>query len=182
MIHPDALYALPSHIHTRWASAENFAAEKGGACRNDDGRKRSPSFPLAAGEARTLLDIKGTTGVVRRIWITINDRSAKMLRGIRIDAFWDGADTPAVSAPLADFFSLGLGRMATFQSALFSSPEGRSFNCYIPMPVRKAARIVARNVPSRLRTPAARRGPRPLPRLQCGRDPRQSHLLQIMVG
>ncbi|NLF38146.1 DUF2961 domain-containing protein [bacterium] len=145
MIHPDALYALPSHIHTRWASAENFAAEKGGACRNDDGRKRSPSFPLAAGEARTLLDIKGTTGVVRRIWITINDRSAKMLRGIRIDAFWDGADTPAVSAPLADFFSLGLGRMATFQSALFSSPEGRSFNCYIPMPFRKAARIVARN-------------------------------------
>ena len=59
------------------------------------------------------------------------DRSPAMLRGIRIDMFWDGADLPAVSAPLGDFFGQGLGRCATFESALFSNPEGRSFNSYV---------------------------------------------------
>src|ERR1019366_842379 len=80
-----------------------------------------------------------------RIWVTIDNRSPKMLRGVKFEAFWDGASTPAISSPLADFFSNGLGRMATFQSALFASPEGRSFNCYAPMPFRKGAQIVVTN-------------------------------------
>jgi hypothetical protein len=56
-----------------------------------------------------------------------------MFRGLKIEMFWDGAIKPAVSAPLGDFFGLGLGQMVAFQSAFFSSPEGKSFNCYIPM-------------------------------------------------
>ena len=35
--------------------------------------------------------------------------------------------------------------MAAFENELFASPEGRSFNCYIPMPFRCAARIVLHN-------------------------------------
>jgi hypothetical protein len=50
-----------------------------------------------------------------------------------------------VDAPLGDFFGAGLGRITAFQSALFASPEGRSFNCYIPMPFRKGARVVVTN-------------------------------------
>lgn len=68
-----------------------------------------------------------------------------MLRGLKIEMFWDGATRPAVSAPFGDFFGLGLGEMVAFQSALFPSPEGKSFNCYIPMPFRAATRIVVTN-------------------------------------
>ncbi|MDQ3805627.1 MAG: DUF2961 domain-containing protein [Acidobacteriota bacterium] len=59
--------------------------------------------------------------------------------------YWDGAERPAVSAPLGDFFGVGLGRMAKFESALFSNPEGRSFNCVVPMPFRTGMRIVMTN-------------------------------------
>lgn len=141
----DALYVIPRNTETRWASPENPAAGKGQACVGNDGRKRRACFPIRAGESVTLLDLQSTSGTVRRIWITISDRSAKMLRGLRVEAFWDSAARPAVSAPLGDFFSIGLGRMTTFHSALFASPEGRSFNCCIPMPFRSAAKIVVRN-------------------------------------
>jgi hypothetical protein len=68
-----------------------------------------------------------------------------MLRGLRLDMYWDGVEKPAVSSPIGDFFSQGLGRMSTFQSALFSNPEGRSFNCCIPMPFRKGMKITITN-------------------------------------
>ena len=86
-----------------------------------------------------------TSGTVRRIWVTISDRSPKMLRGLRLDMYWDGAATPAVCTPLGDFFCQGLGRMATFENALFSGPEGRSFNCCVPMPFQSGMKIVVTN-------------------------------------
>jgi len=55
--------------------------------------------------------------------------------------YWDGEEKPAVSAPLGDFFGVGLGRTATFENALFANPEGRSFNSFIQMPFRRSARI-----------------------------------------
>jgi len=77
--------------------------------------------------------------------MTIGNRSPEMLRGLRLDFYWDGASTPAVSAPLGDFFGLALGRTTAFQSALFSSPEGRSFNSLVPMPFRTGMRLVITN-------------------------------------
>jgi hypothetical protein len=139
------LSKIPADIHTRWASPENFGAGKGVACKGTDGRKRSPCFPMKSGEKKVLAEMNGISGTVRRIWLTIMDRSPEMLRGIKIEMFWDGASKPAVSAPLGDFFCHGLGRMATFESALFSSPEGRSFNCIIPMPFRNSMKIVVTN-------------------------------------
>ena len=87
----------------------------------------------------------GSSGAVHRIWVTINDRSPAMLRGLKIEMFWDGASTPAVSAPFGDFFGHGLSHMAAFQSALFASPEGKSFVCYIPMPFKTGMKIVITN-------------------------------------
>jgi hypothetical protein len=141
----DNLYVIPTGVSTRWASPENPDAAKSNSCINDDGRKRAESFSLASGHSRTLLNLSETSGTIRRIWITIDDRSPKMLRGIKLQAYWDGESSPAISCPLGDFFSNGLGEMATFQSSLFASPEGRSFNCYIPMPFRKGAKIVVKN-------------------------------------
>jgi hypothetical protein len=139
------LYSLPDGVEARWASAENPRGLKGQAAQANGGRKGSPSLPLKAGQQYTMAEVTGTSGTVRRIWATINDRSPRMLRGLRLDIYWDGAATPAVSAPFGDFFGVGLGRMATFQSALFASPEGRSFVCYIPMPFRKGMKMTVTN-------------------------------------
>jgi hypothetical protein len=50
-----------------------------------------------------------------------------------------------VSVPLGDFFLHGAGEMVPMETALLSSPEGRSFVSYIPMPFRRGARIVVTN-------------------------------------
>jgi hypothetical protein len=140
-----SLYTFPGNMETRWASPENSAGEKGQAGKANAGRKGSPSFPLSAGEQRVLAEIFGTNGTVRRIWATIFDRSPKMLRGLRLDFYWDGAKRPAVSAPFGDFFGMGLGQTAAFQSDLFASPEGRSFVCYVPMPFKTGMKLVVTN-------------------------------------
>jgi hypothetical protein len=109
------------------------------------GRKGAANFRLEAGESRTLAEVASGGGIVRRMWMTMLDRSPKMLRGLRISMYWDGARSAAVDAPLGDFFGVGLGRVVPFESALFSSPEGRSFNASVPMPFRKGMRIVLTN-------------------------------------
>ena len=39
----------------------------------------------------------------------------------------------------------GLGRLAAFESVFFSNPEGRSFNCILPMPFQTGFKIVLTN-------------------------------------
>lgn len=140
-----SLFTLPKNIETRWASPENPKGERGAGGSLNGGRKGRAFVPVKAGESLSLADVQGASGTIRRIWLTINDRSARMLRGLKIECFWDGAARPAVAAPLGDFFGTGLGRLAPFQSALFANPEGRSFNCYVPMPFRTGARVVLTN-------------------------------------
>jgi hypothetical protein len=140
-----SLYTFPEGVETRWASPENPNGEKSKAAPTNAGRKGRPAIPIKAGERVILAEVHGSSGTVRRIWATINDRSPAMLRGLKIEMFWDGATTPAVSAPFGDFFGHGLSHVAAFQSALFASPEGKSFNCYIPMPFKTGMKIVVTN-------------------------------------
>ena len=140
-MHSHDLSIVPPNVRTRWASAENWSASPGAGGKALGGRKGSPSFVQAAGETRVLAHASGSSGCVRRIWLTINDRSPAALRGMRLRMFWDGASTPAVDSPLGDFFCQGLGRTVTFENALFSNPEGRSFNTTVPMPFRTGFRI-----------------------------------------
>ena len=121
-------------LEPRWNSFENPASEKGAGGQENRGAKGHPYDFLKAGEKKVLMDVSGP-GVVTRMWFTIQDRSPKMLRSIKIEMFWDGQEKPAVSAPFGDFFGNGLGRLAVHESELFSSAEGRSFNCFIPMPL-----------------------------------------------
>ena len=138
------IFVKPQGVQTRWSSFENLKAERARGGLENRGSKGHPSDCLVAGETKTLLDVTGS-GMVCRIWLTISDRSPEMLRSLRINMTWDHAERPAVSAPLGDFFGLGLGLKTAFECALFSDPEGRSFNCFIPMPFRKAARITLTN-------------------------------------
>ncbi len=140
------LYQMPAaRIETRWASPENPAGEKGAGAKENAGRKGRPSIDIPAGAEAVLAEAKGSSGTVRRIWLSFGERSPLLLRGLRLQMFWDGAAAPAVDAPLGDFFGHMMGRMAPFQSALFSSPEGRSFVCHVPMPFRRSMRILVRN-------------------------------------
>lgn len=128
----------------RWATFENPKAARGAGGMENQSAKGHAFEPIEAGASVTLMEVKGT-GIVQRIWLTVSDRSPEMLRSLRLEMFWDGAAKPAVSVPLGDFFSISHGQLMPFENALFSSPEGRSFNCFIPMPFRTGARIVVTN-------------------------------------
>lgn len=140
-VHAQQLYELPAGAETQWISLENPSGAKGKGGLENKGAKGRASEWIKAGERKVMMDYDGA-GVINRIWMTIIERSPASLRSIYIEMYWDGAPKPAVSVPLGDFFGIGLGRRTAFQSALFSDPEGRSFNCFIPMPFRKHAKIV----------------------------------------
>jgi hypothetical protein len=138
------LYKMPEGAQSRVSSFENLNGIKGGGGLSNKNAKGNAFEPLKASETKTLLDISAA-GIIVRIWCTINDRSPMMLRSLRIRMYWDGSAKPAVDVPFGDFFCAGLGRPVAFQSAMFSDPEGKSFNCYIPMPFKKGARITLTN-------------------------------------
>ncbi|OOQ60844.1 glycoside hydrolase family 172 protein [Mucilaginibacter pedocola] len=140
----DALYSYNEQAETRWSSPENFNGQKGQGGKENNTAKGHPADSIPAGAAKALLDIQGE-GVIKRIWVTINDRSPQMLRGLKIEMFWDGETKPAVSAPFGDFFGAGLAKTSAFENELFANPEGRSFICYIPMPFKTGAKIVVTN-------------------------------------
>ena len=138
------LYTMPSGQQSRLSSFENLNGLPGAGGQTNHSAKGNAFEPLEAGETKTLLQTN-SAGVVQRIWLTLRDRSPAMLRALRLRMYWDGAGKPAVDVPLGDFFCASLGEPVAFQSALFSNPEGRSFNCYIPMPFKKGAKITLSN-------------------------------------
>jgi hypothetical protein len=142
------LYRKPQGEATRWSSFENPSGRKGAGGMENKGAKGHPYDSLDPGESRTLTDVKGS-GMITRVWVTVNDRTTETLRALRLDMYWDGAKRPAVSVPFGDFFGALLGKPVAFESELFSNPEGKSFNCYIPMPFRKSARVVVTNESAR---------------------------------
>jgi len=138
------LFQYQPDVRPHWASPENPTAAPGAGARENRGAKGHAFETIPVGGSLVLADIAGA-GTIDRIWMTIEDRSPEALRGIRLEMFWDGAATPAVSAPLGDFFLHGAGAMVPMETALLASPEGRSFVSYIPMPFRRGARIVVTN-------------------------------------
>lgn len=136
------LYSMPSgNVQTRWYTYENPEAVKGGGGKANHGRKGAPWVLIPKEAVQVLADIR-QPGTIRRIWATLDPvRKPETLRGLQIEMYWDDAPTPAVRAPFGDFFCQVMGQMSSFESAYFSSPEGRSFNCFVPMPFRRSARI-----------------------------------------
>lgn len=135
-----ALYQYDEKASTRWISFENPSGLAGAGGQENHGAKGHPCDDIPAHSKIELMNFKGA-GLINRIWLTISDRSVFMCRGLVINMYWDGDSIPAVSAPLGDFFGLGFERKTAFENELFSSGEGRSFVCHIPMPFASAARI-----------------------------------------
>ena len=142
----DLLYkAPPPGVVTRWVSPENPTGAPGAGGRSNQGAKGAAFVVVAPGERRVLYEARGA-GIITRMWMSGNiPRVPELRRAVRIDMYWDGAPTAAVSAPIGDFFGVGLGELRPFENALFASPEGRSYNVFVPMPYRSAARIEVTN-------------------------------------
>jgi len=138
------LYTMPKGVQSRVSSFENLNGEKGEGGKTNNAAKGNAFEGLKPGESKTLLEVK-SAGMIQRMWFTVDNRTPAMLRSLRLRIYWDGEDKPAVDVPFGDFFCTALGHLTTFQSALFSDPEGRSFNCYIPMPFKKGAKVVLTN-------------------------------------
>lgn len=141
--HSQALHEMPINSQSRLSSFENPNGVKANGGRTNKTAKGNAFEFMQAGETKNLLTVSGS-GSIRRIWMTIDQNPIK-LRSLRLQCYWDGASKPAVDVPMGDFFGYNLGKPVAFQSALFSSGEGRSFNCYITMPFRKGARILLIN-------------------------------------
>jgi D-arabinan exo alpha-(1,3)/(1,5)-arabinofuranosidase (non-reducing end) len=138
-----ALYSAPSGATSHVSSFENLNGIKGAGGKSNAGAKGAAFRSLPAGETCTLLDIH-QAGIIQRIWMTVNDRSPRMLRALRLRIYWDGSAKPAVDVPLGDFFCAG-ARPVAFESALFSDPEAKSFMSFIPMPFATGARVTLAN-------------------------------------
>lgn len=138
------IYELPRDQQSRWISPENPTGARGAGARENRGAKGRAFETIAVGGTHTLANIQGA-GVIDRLWMTIEDRSPEALRGLRLEMFWDGAKTAAVSVPLGDFFLHGAGEMVPMETELFTSPEGRSFVSYVKMPFRRGAKLTVTN-------------------------------------
>lgn len=128
----------------RWINFENSNGEKGKGGITNNGAKGHAWEHFGIDEHKVLCDFKGC-GVIRRIWITMNDRSPEVLQNVFLQMYWDNAVTPQVNVPIGDFFCMGLGKMRPFENSLFSTAEGRSFCCTIPMPFKEKATIILNN-------------------------------------
>jgi hypothetical protein len=140
---------MPKGVQSHVSSMENLNGLKGNGGKSNAGAKGAAYTSLKAAESKILLKIS-SAGIIQRIWVTINDyANPETLRSLRLKMYWDGSDQPAVDVPFGDFFCNALGKTIPFESALFSNPEGRSFNCYIPMPFKTGAKVILTNTSSK---------------------------------
>ncbi len=99
---------------------------------------------LDAHSSMILADLKGP-GIIRHLHSTHHYQRPISTRGVVLLIYFDGAKTPAVQCPLGDFFGDGCnGKSMNFTMPLIECAPG-SYNAYIPMPFKTAAKVVLRN-------------------------------------
>jgi hypothetical protein len=103
---------------------------------------------IPTGETKVLGELEGA-GCVKHVWCTLMSLPDEphTLRNTVLRIFWDGEESPSVEAPLGDFFGIGFGLRRNFVSLpLQMSPEdGKSMNCWFPMPFATGARFEIEN-------------------------------------
>lgn len=108
----------------------------------------SDCLVVRRGETAVLGEIVGA-GCVRHVWVTTMPIPAEDhdLLGLVLRMYWDGEETPSVEAPLGDFFGIPFGLRRNFNSLpLQMSPQdGKSMNCWFPMPFAEGARFEIEN-------------------------------------
>jgi hypothetical protein len=109
---------------------------------------------LDAGKCITIADIEGpavitnihsTQHFIRDDNLSEDERKAMCTRGVVLEIYYNHVSAPAVKVPLGDFFGDGCGGKAQHFSTPFVEKAPESYNCFIPMPFEKSARVMLRN-------------------------------------
>jgi hypothetical protein len=137
----DSLPFLKTYTAERISSYDRTGA-------NADGDQ---AHPIQPGETRTLGEVQGP-GIITHLWIAFFSTETYHLKKYVFRIYWDGEASPAVEAPLGDFFGLGLGEYFTWESGPIAVGSQKALNCFFPMPFRKSAKLTITN-----------EGERPLP-------------------
>lgn len=117
--------------------------------------KRTKTFHVKRGERVTLAQTTGT-GCITAMWMTFpgwfwqhwnqnQPVDQSILKTLILRIYWDGSDTPAVQAPVGDFFGNGLNEISNYTSRYFGMSSG-GFYCRFPMPYRKGFRVEVENL------------------------------------
>ncbi|TFG23110.1 MAG: DUF2961 domain-containing protein [Promethearchaeota archaeon] len=101
---------------------------------------------IEAKNQHEICNISGA-GCIKHIWMTLASRDRDYLRKIVLRMWWDNEENPSVECPIGDFFGMGHGKTKNFWSLpLAMAPQdGKSFNCFFPMPFSDNARIEVDN-------------------------------------
>jgi len=107
---------------------------------------------ITPGETMVLADIAGPA-VITHIWLTFNDARPNWLEAggsaapdeIVLRMYWDGAEEPAVEAPLGDFFAAGFGLRREVRSVPIQVQGGDAYNSFWQMPFFSRGRITVTN-------------------------------------
>ncbi len=144
----DSLTRMPSQpVETRWFTFENPNGEKGKGGMEAFGRKGAPYTQVKKGKTLTLVDIQGS-GTIRRMWLTLDGTTGpELLCGLKLESFLGYGASDAGYCESAGGFLLPPERAYgdVRKCIALLHPEGRSFECFIPMPFRKSAKIVLVN-------------------------------------
>lgn len=112
---------------------------------NDDLSKNGDNVSINPGETIVLGELSGP-GIINHIWMTISAKDPFYGRSLVIRMYWEGNDKPSVETPIGDFFGVGHGVNASFESSPIStSSQGRAKNSFWKMPFLKNAKITITN-------------------------------------
>ncbi len=109
---------------------------------------------LDAGRRISIADIEGpavitnihsTQHFIRDDRLSEDECRAMSARGVILEIYYNDVTVPAIRAPLGDFFGDGCGGKAQHFSTSFVEKAPESYNCLIPMPFEKSARVVLWN-------------------------------------
>jgi len=89
----------------------------------------------------TVADLRGP-GTIRMIHFAM-PATLRAGREVVLRIWWDDERFPSVEAPLPDFFCSPNGELKVVNNAVINTNRG--FNCYLPMPFRRRARLVVSN-------------------------------------
>ena len=98
---------------------------------------------LGAGKTITVAYIKGPARI-NALHLTQMVPREETARSVVLEIYSDDSNSAAVSVPLGDFFADGTGQAADFSNP-FVEKAPDSYNCYLPMPFKRSARVTLRN-------------------------------------
>ncbi len=141
------LYGQPLPLHPHTATTHQLSTF--------DLDKRNKVIPVPHGHKVTVGEVQGS-GYISSLWMTFpgwfwrhwepgGPVSATILKTLIIRVYWDGASTPAIEAPVGDFFGVGLCETANFTSNYVGMSSG-GFFCKFVMPFSHGFRIEVENM------------------------------------